>query len=635
MKLLPLLVIILAIMLGVVFYILSFSPEDQTNEAEHSTFSVLEMGRAGGSGYAIFNHRGDTEVTLITHNKKPSRKITIINDSDGMEMESFPELVELVSNLEEYGFEVEVTDDKVLRDGIFVIPTGAIPSYVYDDLAYNATNSTILFIGQKNLIIQRGVKKSEWYNSLSQTQKDRIVIYETTLDELMKNQTNSLSNNILESSWSMESKQESFFKDQGVKTITTNMRNSSYLRLIYHYPNGKSVIDSAEISVIGKNLDLMPQSIYPWERSTLSFDLNKTNGTAYLSVSKDGEKVENQELRRVTDSNYFLKRFQFEDPGEYVISVRDNTGVIASTILHIKDLQITHLQSNGVTHIFNVTVDGKPLDRGEVVISLADSEVKKEYYIDDGLLAIGISGSALNEGENTLNADIFGTTMPITFQYSGSSLLQFYVTYGVPSLALIIFVYFIGRISRRPRYMVRFSDLATDIRKDVSLSSKDALTALGKIREEMQLGKSPITTHEFSIALKRFVTNGADVTAGNVDEILSKLSIAGSIDTHRGYYQLRGEGDVKRNTLLRMIREKLIENGIKFSALKDKFVTKDYEIGFFGNNFKKKALLIVDNDREIEKITSSLDGKARAALRIKQSNGMINFVPISKLGEYL
>ncbi|MFH1394340.1 MAG: hypothetical protein ABII71_06255 [Candidatus Micrarchaeota archaeon] len=630
---LVLLIVVIALVAGGAYYFL-LSPEAAGGQEEVAgTFTAIKMERAGDSGYAVFNHRGPANITLISLDEMPSRKLTIINDTEGMEMGQLAQFVETMKGLEDYGFIVDVTDDKVLGRGIFVVPTGAIPNYVYDDLWYNATNGTVIFIGETDLVIRRGVKKEAWYSSLSPAQKERVVLYELTLDELMDAGNDTVVfQDILESSWLRNSKTNRLFEGSGLKTITTLMDSSEYLRMVYTFPGGMGIIDSAQLPREGKVLVPEPPAVYPWDKATLSFELNKTNGTAFLSVYKDGEGLKKEDLRRVTDDNYFLKRLEFEEPGEYIIEVTDNMGTIASGILHINELEISLAESAGITYVFDVMVDGKPLKSAEVVVSKEGSEMEKEFFISDGRLVLQ---AQLEEGPNTLNMRLLGTTVPVEVTASGSSILQFYLTYGIPGLFLVLVIFFIARMSRRPTYRVRFSDLASEIRKEVRLTPAEALAAFGDIRQEMHLGRSPITAEEFGIALKRFVTNGAEVTTGNVEELLNRMCQSGKLQGHRGYYQPSGENDVRKNTLLRMAREKLIENGVPFTAKKNKFVTKDYEIGFFGGDFQKKALLIVDDAQEARSIVNSLGERERSMLRIKQSNDMMVFVPINKLGEYL
>ncbi len=339
-----------------------------------------------------------------------------------------------------------------------------------------------------------------------------------------------------------------------------------------------------------------------------------------------------EELRRVTDDNYFLKRLEFEEPGEYVITITDNDGTLASGFLHVYDLQVNLEEEAGVTYVFDVTVDGKPLKSAEAVVWLNNSTEKRDFFIYEGVLTVN---AKLESGLNTFNVQVLGNTIPVEVRHSGSSLLEFYLTYGLPGLLLVDLVFIFARMSRRPMYLLRFSDIGNEVRKDVRLTPADAMMAFKRVRDEMRLGKSPLTSDEFSVALKRYITNGAEVTSGNVEEILNKMCRDGVLDTHRGYYQPRGEGDVKKNTLLRIAREKLIENGISFKSKKSKLVTKDFEIGFFGDSFKKKALLIVDDESEARKIISSMSDKERGMLDIKRSNDMLAFVPIAKLGGYI
>jgi hypothetical protein len=162
-----------------------------------------------------------------------------------------------------------------------------------------------------------------------------------------------------------------------------------------------------------------------------------------------------------------------------------------------------------------------------------------------------------------------------------------------------------------------------------------ALESFQRIRQDMKLGNSPITLQEFTISLKRYLTNGADVTEGNVEEILKKLVKTGHLESHRDYYQLKGEGDVKRNTLSRMVREKLIESGTTFTEENGKFVMKDYEIGFFGDSFDRKAVIVVDDKAEEKAILSSLNRSQRSRYEILQSNDMLTFIPIDRLSDML
>ncbi|MEM3075924.1 MAG: hypothetical protein QW590_03805, partial [Candidatus Bilamarchaeaceae archaeon] len=96
-----------------------------------------------------------------------------------------------------------------------------------------------------------------------------------------------------------------------------------------------------------------------------------------------------------------------------------------------------------------------------------------------------------------------------------------------------------------------------------------------------------------------------------------------------------GEGRIKEKALLRTIREHLIANGIMFKEVGNKFTTKDFDIGLYGEKYDRKTIIVVENDDEIERIMNSLGERERVELRIKQANGLITFTKINRLGEIL
>jgi hypothetical protein len=200
---------------------------------------------------------------------------------------------------------------------------------------------------------------------------------------------------------------------------------------------------------------------------------------------------------------------------------------------------------------------------------------------------------------------------------------------------IMLLVYFGARFTRKPKYRLRFGDSATTIRQEIRVPLSRTVESFKKIRADMRLGNSPLSPLEFSISLKRYLTNGADITEGNVEEIIKKLVTTGTIEGHRDYYQLKGEGNVKRNTLRRIAREKLIESGTMFTDDGEKFITKDFEIGFFGQKFSKKGIVIVDDSSEIKNILSGLSSLENSKLKILQANNMLTFVPIDKLSDVL
>ncbi len=626
------LIVLLLVLGGIVIYIVSAPQAGGVMEVSQPTFSVLETGTVGNHGYTVFNYRGSGNLTILGVDSQPSTDVTIINDSQALQATTLPQLADQIDELESYGYNVSVSSEPVIGDGVYIVPTGALPSYVLFNLQSGGSNATIIYLGSTDLILSSGMKQSDWYDSLSSKQKARIIIYNDTLDDLMSSGNFSLQRDILYNTWMLRNSTVMPLSGNGVTTISMGLNGSDYARLIYDMEGLRGIYDTDELNATSQTLDPEPPSIFPWEHSDLRFDLNKTNGTAYFNIEKDGKIVQKDQLRRVLDENVFIEELSFQKPGDYLLFVNDNSHEIASGLLHVKDLEVNMTQHSGVTYVFSVLVDGMPMESGEANVSIGNSSDKRDFYISDGTLTVN---AQLAQGENDFNIEIAGSTIQIPYDNAQMPLFDFYLEYGTIGLLLIVVVYFGARMTKRPVYSLRFGDSVGYVRQEIAVPLDRAMECFTSVRRDMKLEGVPITAQEFSVGLKRYLTNGADITEGNVEEVLKRLEKAGRLESHRDYYQLKGEGDVRGNVLCRMIREYLIESGTPFSEKDGKFITKDYEIGFFGDSFSKKGIIVVDDKAEVKRILSSLTEREQARMRIMQSNSTIEFVPIDRLSDML
>jgi hypothetical protein len=622
------LLLILAVIIG---FVLLSGGETLIQDHSPTTFSVIETGTAAQYGYAVFNYRGSGNITMVSYPTAPKRNVVIINDTQAVDADRLPELVGELQPLEQYGFNVSVTSEPKIGDDIYIVPTGAIPSYALFNLESNSSHGEIIYIGGKDLLLSSGIKQLGWYGSLSEEQKARVVQFNGTLNEFLDKSNVSLAQLILRNDWMAYNSSNMSVSGSSVKSTVVPLNGSGFFRIIYDFQDLHGIYDSPYLQTAPQYIAPSPQLRFPWEKSTLQFSLNATNGTAFLSVKKDGKVVEHEQLMRVTDQNVFIKKLEYNDPGDYVITVNDNSGTIASGLLQVRDIEINLASQQGVTYVFSVTVDGSPMTDSEVMVSLGNSSAKK-FFVSGGQVVVP---AKLDQGKNTFYFDVSGSTIPVVVDNEGDTVLGFYIKYGLPGLVIVAVVYFGARMTRRPTYSLRFGDSASYIRQEITLPLDRALESFQMIRRDMKIGRAPITPQEFTISLKRYLTNGADVTEGNVEEILKKLVKAGYLESHRDYYQLRGEGEVKRNTLSRMVREKLIESGTPFSEKEGKFVTKDYEIGFFGDKFSGKAVIVVDDKSEEKGILSSMSRSESARYLVMQANDMLSFVTIDRLSEML
>ncbi|MFH0737405.1 MAG: hypothetical protein V1827_02870 [Candidatus Micrarchaeota archaeon] len=623
--------ILLLSLVGIVVFLLASETGESESAPPLSSFSVLESGAAGDYVYSVYRFRGAGNLTIFSYPEKPKRSVVIINDSQAIQASRLAELSEDLGSLEGYGFNVSVSEEPRIGDAIYVVPTGAIPSYALFNLQQNSSSGTIIYIGEKDLLLSSGIKKLDWYDQLQPAQRSRIVLYPGTLDDFMENGSVSLEERILRADWMMNGTGSYVLSGEGVGTVSAPLNQSGYMRIVYEMEGLTGVFDSPYVKATSQVLTPSPQSRYQWEGSTLRFDLTKTNGTAFFTVKKDGKVVKHVQEKRVTDGNVFFEELDFSEPGDYILIVDDNTGQIATGLLHVKNLQISLKERSGSTFVFSVTEDGKPVRDSEAYVSLSGSEPRK-YYISDGEVVVSARPA---RGPNVFEFTMGEAKIRVDYDHADDPLFSFYLTYGLPALVLVALVYFGARMTRRPTYRLRFGDSADYVRQEMAMPLERALESFRMIRNEMKLGSSPITPHEFSVSLKRYLTNGADVTDGNVEEILKKLVRLGKLEAHRDYYQLKGEGDVTRNVLRRMVREKLIEGGVQFRESGSRFVTADFEIGFFGDRFEKKGIVIVDDNSEEKRILSAMSESERARVRILQTNDMLIFVPIDRLSDVL
>lgn len=636
MKLLNVLAGILAILLLVlvgIFMFVMVTPMLESPEVVSSpTFTVQEAGSGGEYGYVVFNYRGTGNITVLALESEPKQKITVINDSQAVQAARLGELVAQLRTLEKYGYTVNVSSEPKIGDGITVIPTGALPAYALFNLQQNSSVGTVVYIGANDLILSNGIKQMNWYLMLPAQQKRRLITYGGTLDDFLSNRSVSLPDDILRNKWILRNSSVVRLDQGGTTTVALGMNGTRYMRVIYDLGPLSGLYDLPPVARPAYTIVPEPPSIYTWEKSDLRFSLNRTNGTAFLTIKKDGKVFTHEQLRRVTDANVFLEKLSFEAPGDYIITVSDNSGVIASGLLHLKDLRMALQERHGTTYVFMATVDGKPLENEQAVVWIGNSTDRRTFYVSKGQVVVS---AKLEKGTNTFNFGIAGSTLSVPVENNQEQFLEFYIKYGLPGLAVVVAVYFGARMTRTPTYKLRFGDSTSYIRQEIKVPMASAMQAFRNIRRDMKLETEPITPQEFSVALKRYLTNGADVTEGNVEEALKRLEKAGYIESYREYYQLKGEGNVKDNALRRMIREKLIESGTVFEEREGRFITKDFEIGFFGTAFKKKGVIVVDDKSDARHLLSTMGEAEQAKLRLMQANDMLQFVSIDRLSDLL
>lgn len=613
------------------------SHEEEKKEIKNISFSIKKIDRAGDYAYVVFSLNGEGNMTLVGYEKYAPQKITVINDNEGVDSEKIPQLFERIKPLQDYGYTVELSERRVMVKGINIVATGAMPNYILDAIKANQTDAVVVYIGRKDWLLQSGsIVESRWYDNLDEDQKKRILMYNDTLTNFLNNKKEeNMIDDILKNGWSSEKSETFFIRGNGTtQTRALKINQSKYVRVIYNIENKKGVVDSAPLPPKPEIvLNPEPAVIYPWQTATLVYKIERSNGTVYFSIYKNNVEEQTERLRRVVEGSYFSETLAQKEPGHYILILRDNSGVIGSGILHVADLNVEYARKMYNTYYFNVLVDGAPLKSATIYASLNEGKEKRKYYVSNGELAIN---ALLKKGENVFNIEVEGKTYAIKVVNTQESIWDFYLTYGLPGGLLVLAVYIFARLTKRATYTLRISEGGKEIRDEVRVKESEILEAMEKMARDAKLGDYPLTTMEFEIALKRYITHDAEVTEGNITEILRRLIKKGKIENYGDYYQIAGKGDIKEKALLRQIREKLIENGTAFKELKRGFATKDFDIVLNGEKYSdKRTIVVFENEAEIAEFEKKMDEKERAVAKIKQANNLLVFTTINNLERHI
>lgn len=623
---------IVVFLVAAVILILSILPaEEKKIQTEQYSFEIKDIGRAGNNLYTIYSSSGNGRISELLLSKNASKTVYVL-EQEGIENERFHELAERIKGLEKYGFKVQIVGPLAsVVEGVYIVPTGAMPAYVLETIN-SAEGLTTIYIGETDLIMRATTKKEDWYNLIREDAKPRLLIENTTVDKMTPQDMDKFVRTVMENEWVVNSKKQiNVSSEQKTGTAIVDASCCSYARIIYEFGDVLGIKD-VELTADDTQTIGVSGEVFPWESVTLEFSLEKTNGTAFLVVEKDGGQVKIEKLERVSEESYFRENVDFPYSGDYIIKINDNEKTVAKGIVHVKDLKIKLKEVRDVFYDFTVDVDGVPIKEGTVMATLKNStSAPMEYQIKDGQITIK---AKLPKDQGIFVFETMGGKIEVPVNVKRENIFDVYVKYGPVGIALIIGIFIFARFNKKQTYLIRVSDVAPEIRKEVKVTATVVSEIFHSVRKDMRID-GPIKASEFAVGLKKYVTDGADVTEGNVEEILKRVEKLGLVLSWKGYYQLTEDGSVSKNVMLRMIRETLIEKGIDFKAKGDKFITKEFEVGFFGDRFRGKGIVVFQDSEELKKTIAGLTERERSKLFLKEFNGMLNLTTIDKLGESL
>ena len=200
-SILAIVILTFVIFIGLALITSTVIDESGAKKDHGGLFNITELSRAGDSAYVIYDYSGEGNITMFSMSKKPQKDIYILEE-EGLEVERFEEFVEKLRVLEKYGYSVDtVSSWKKLRGGIYIVPNGAMPYYVLKGMEAEGDAKTVVYIGSKSLYYNNGVKNNDWYSDLDDSFKERVVVYDGTLDQMMESGIDEFVGDLLKNSW--------------------------------------------------------------------------------------------------------------------------------------------------------------------------------------------------------------------------------------------------------------------------------------------------------------------------------------------------------------------------------------------------------------------------------------------------
>lgn len=613
------------IIVVIVFLLLSPVPQGSPQALDaNATAHKIEFGRAGDYGYVTFYYIGSGNASLIALNESPKSRIVVLK-KDYLNTERYSYFMDaLRQRLEPRGFSVTESDSiGSPENSIVIIPSGAMPSDVLARLGNLIVSNKVIYIGKTDLLFSENLVQSDWYSNLPNSSKSRLLVLEKTLDEFYSEKNYSLFTDIERNSWAETNSESYAYSGSGKKTMFVELRNASWLRML---PLADSLaLPEYQVEITGKD------EVFSWEKDSLTIQMNYTSGTANYSLEKDGETISGGELDRVRVQEAFFLSLSFPSPGDYLLRVRDSSGTIGAKRIHVKNLSVSLANAYGNRYEFLVLLDGKPLEDAPVQIGLSHSNNTVQGEVRNGKLEVLAN---LRQGENTFLITVFGRQNPVAYVNSQGSIFEFYAKYLAAGAALIAVFYAAIRLNRKPTYKILVPESIPERNPEMRISPKHVIAAIRETERRFGWKQTPLYAKEIALGLKCF-TGGMDVTEGNVEALMKRLEAKGLATSHLGLYGLPSWGDQRQNALRRMVRDKLVQNGIEFSETKAGFRCRDWEIIFPPAQPSRDSIMVFGDREEKREFLSSLEGRERASLGLRIANGILRLRTLDELDELL
>ncbi len=635
--------LIVAAVLIAAIAITAFPLEEKKEEkvAQHGFARALEFGRAGNYGYLTFYYNGTGNFTLLALSEQPKSKIIVLK-KDFLNTERYPYFIKALAQLGKKGFSItEVDSIAAPENSIIIIPSGAMPSGVLERLDNLTQSNEIIYVGKRDLVFSErdeALVRTDWLQDISNSSKEHIIVMDKTLGEFHADANLSLFDVLERNSWAERNSVEFEYEGEGKKTAFLMLRNASWLRML---PSSSAATEAQPfpLSQLADSHKLLPfavqmsgtDNIFPGQKAYITLQLNYSEGIARYSLEKEGAIVQQDDLARVRGEEAFFLSLSFPGPGDYLLRVSDYNGTIGAMRIHVKDLNISLSRTYGNSYEFTVLLDNEPVESTPATVGLAHSGNTLDAEVKRGKMTVLAN---LRQGENVFVITIMGQKVQVPYSNSSEGLLAFYAKYLTIGTAMVALFYVAARLKRKPVYKINIPESVPGQNPEVKIKPADVVSAIEEVEKRFGWKGVPLYAKEIRLGLKSF-TGGMEVTEGNIEAVMKKLVEKGTIKHHLALYGLSQWGDAKENALRRIVRDKLIEQGIGFSEIPEGFECGERRIMFDPESPGSESIAIFEDREEMRTYLQSLEERKRARLEVRLRNGAVRLATLDSLDELL
>jgi len=612
-------------------------------EKQISNLKIYSVNSSGQNIYGVFE--GPTNINVDILKKRPVYRVLILKEN-GLDSNYTQALYKKINqSLSKYGYKVTLVSPFAdMTNSILIVPTGAMPEYILKSIS---GTEKIIYLGSTDMVLEKeNIKSKNWTKNVPKEILDKIVIYSGTPRTVILNEkeySEIIGDILLQKDNLILSKKIDVSQNKKTYLLYSGNQQTNYTVHIMSNTGLEGYNYSSVDFDLKTGINLFKESIiygYSHQQTRYFIDLTNTNGTAYLYIYKDGKEIKKDELSRVKEQQLIPEILKFDNPGIYVLSVRDNDGEIKSGLIYIHNVGMEMTGIFGGVVEIHIQEDGTPIKDGVVTASLNDGKVSKNYRINKGKIYIPLQ---MKEGKNMLHLKYMSTKKDIPLQYAGG-LIETYKTYLLPGILLVIVSFGIAYFLKRPKYYLRIPSAEVSARKTIKTSPTKLIELLPKIRLDLHLKKEdPLKIQELMFGISRHLANGYNIFEENAEGLVQKLVNGGKLISYKDYFIEKKALDkinrIENLVLRRKVREILIANGKNYKEVADGFQLQNTRIEINKIKIVKEKgiqeIAVFESLDDIHKYLKRMKNKEHARIDMAIANHKIVITTIKKLDRIL